>query len=58
MKSIAILLFFFNSFLVAVFSLFEIIHNLLLVVKLFPEGTYYDTNCWITERGFESVIEK
>jgi hypothetical protein len=30
----------------------------LSVVKLISEGTFYDTNCWITERGGESVIEK
>jgi hypothetical protein len=29
----------------------------LLVVKLISEGTCSDTNCWITERGGESVIE-
>jgi hypothetical protein len=30
----------------------------LLVVKLISEGTYSDTNCWITEMGGESVIEQ
>jgi hypothetical protein len=30
----------------------------LLVVKLISKGTYFDTNCWITERGGESVIEQ
>jgi hypothetical protein len=30
----------------------------LSVVKLISKGTYYDTNCWITKRGGESVIEK
>jgi hypothetical protein len=28
----------------------------LSVVKLIFEGTFSDTNCWITERGGESVI--
>jgi hypothetical protein len=40
------------------YSILRIIHDLLPVVKLFPEGTNSDTNCWITERGDESVIEK
>jgi hypothetical protein len=30
----------------------------LSVVKLISEGTCSDTNCWIIERGGESVIEK
>jgi hypothetical protein len=30
----------------------------LSVVKLISEGTCSDTNCWITERGGESIIEK
>jgi hypothetical protein len=30
----------------------------LSMVKLISEGTLSDTNCWITERGGESVIEK
>jgi hypothetical protein len=30
----------------------------LSVVKLISEGTFYETNCWITERGGELVIEK
>jgi hypothetical protein len=30
----------------------------LSAVKQIYEGTFYDTNCWITERGVESVIEK
>jgi hypothetical protein len=30
----------------------------LSVVKLISEGTFSDTNCWITERGGESVIEQ
>jgi hypothetical protein len=30
----------------------------LSVVKLISEGTCSDTNCWITERGGESVIEQ
>jgi hypothetical protein len=30
----------------------------LSVVKLIYEGTFSDTNCWITERGGESIIEK
>jgi hypothetical protein len=30
----------------------------LSVVKLISEGTFFDTNCWITERGGESVIEQ
>jgi hypothetical protein len=28
----------------------------LSVVKLISEGTCSDTNCWITERGRESII--
>jgi hypothetical protein len=30
----------------------------LSVVKLIFEGTCSNTNCWITERGSESVMEK
>ena len=30
----------------------------LLVLKLISKGTGYDTDCWITERGGESVIKK
>jgi hypothetical protein len=30
----------------------------LSVVKLISEGAYSDTNCWITEKRGESVIEK
>jgi hypothetical protein len=30
----------------------------LSVVKLVSEGTCYDTNCWITERGGGSIIEQ
>jgi hypothetical protein len=41
------------------YSILKIIHDLLLVVKLFSEGTSSNTNCWITERGGgELVIEK
>jgi hypothetical protein len=40
------------------YSIFRIIHDLLRVVKLFHEGTRSDTNCWITERRGESVIEQ
>jgi hypothetical protein len=36
----------------------RIIHHFLQVVKLFPEGTHFDTNCWIIEIGGESVIEQ
>jgi hypothetical protein len=38
--------------------LYELILSMiyLSVVKLISEGTYSDTNCWITERGGESVI--
>jgi hypothetical protein len=28
----------------------------LSVVKLISEGTWSDTNCWITKRGGESII--
>jgi hypothetical protein len=30
----------------------------LSMVKLISKGTYFDTNCWITERRGELVIEK
>jgi hypothetical protein len=30
----------------------------LSVVKMNSEGTHFDSNCWITERGCESVTEK
>jgi hypothetical protein len=30
----------------------------LSMVKLISEGTCSNTNCWITERGGESIIEK
>jgi hypothetical protein len=30
----------------------------LSLVKLISEGTCSETNCWITEKGDESVIEK
>jgi hypothetical protein len=29
----------------------------LSVVKLISKGTFSDTNCWITERGDESIID-
>jgi hypothetical protein len=40
--------------------LYELVFSMiyLSVVKLISEGTCSDTNCWITERGGESVIEK
>jgi hypothetical protein len=40
--------------------LYELILSMiyLSVVKLISEGTFSDTNCWITERGGESVIGK
>jgi hypothetical protein len=40
--------------------LYELVLSMiyLSVVKLISEGTCSDTNCWITERGSESVIEK
>jgi hypothetical protein len=30
----------------------------LSMVKMIYEGTFSDTNCWITERRSESVIEE
>jgi hypothetical protein len=38
--------------------LYELVLSIiyLSVVKLISEGTCFDTNCWITERGGESVI--
>jgi hypothetical protein len=38
--------------------LYELVLSMiyLLVVKLISEGTSSDTNCWITERGGESII--
>jgi hypothetical protein len=30
----------------------------LSMAKLISEGTYSDTNCWINERGGESVIDQ
>jgi hypothetical protein len=40
--------------------LYELVLSMiyLSVVKLISEGTYSNTDCWITERGGESVIEK
>jgi hypothetical protein len=39
--------------------LYELVLSMiyLSVVKLISEGTFSDTNCWITERGVELVIE-
>jgi hypothetical protein len=38
------------------YKLFLSMFNL-SVVKLISEGTFSDTNCWITKRGGESIIE-
>jgi hypothetical protein len=40
--------------------LYELVLSMiyLSVVKLISEGTFSDTNCWITERGGESIIEQ
>jgi hypothetical protein len=40
--------------------LYELVLSMIYfsVVKLISEGTCYDTNCWIIERGGESIIEQ